>query len=121
MATKQPKSINQGESRMYTLTVKDGNGVLVNLTPTSALEFQVKANPGDTDPPLVAKAIGTGVTILTQSGATLGQATIQLDPGDTSAIDPGLYAYDVVLVLSGKRYYVVPASDFEIVAVVNPV
>lgn len=92
----------------------------VDLT-GATIEFQVKASERSADPPLIAKDNSVGVTILDQTDpVTKGQADIELDPEDTSGLEPGPYRYDVVVVLpSGERHVVVPPSDFVLKPVVN--
>jgi hypothetical protein len=121
MGLVQGQIVLKGESRTFRLTVTQrSDGTRVDLTGTT-LEFQVKVKVGDGDPPLIAKAIGTGVTLLNQTmAATKGQADIALSPSDTATLAAGVYAYDVVLVLlGGERHYVVPPSEFVVRAVVN--
>ena len=122
MATAQtPLDILKGESRTFRTTIRDSTGALVDLSTATAIEFQVKDADGDSDPPLISKSIGSGITLV--GGGTGGQFDIALDPSDTSS-SPDLaiktFRYDVVVVLStGARHYVIPPSDFTVVAVVN--
>ena len=115
----QQKTVFKGEYKLLVLTVTDDEQDPVDLTAATALEFQVKTAVGAADPPLIGKAIGTGVTLRPQAGITLGQAEIEIQTSDTSALAPGTYYYDVVLVLAGKRYFVVPPSEFIIKGVIN--
>lgn len=111
--------VYKGQSRSLRFTVTTDTGVRESLT-GATIEFQVKAKDGDADPPLIAKAISSGVLLLDQSNAkTKGQFDVELAPGDTSALAAAIYRYDAVVVLGGKRHYVVPPSDFDLREVVN--
>jgi hypothetical protein len=75
------------------------------------VSFRVKQ--AVTDPTaLINKSVGSGVTLLTQSGDTLGQAEIAGVPADTAAMDPGLYVYEVRVTE--------PAPGSEIHSVIRP-
>lgn len=115
----------KGESRTLTITVVDPDtGFPVNLSAgdwqIDELEFQIKSDVEQTDPALVSKALGTGITLLTQSGDTLGQAKVELEPDDTKTRTPGVYKFDVVgLFANGKRLYVIKPTDVRLYGVVN--
>ena len=120
-------TLYRGESRVITLTVTDpatkqkadlSTGTWQIVT----CEFQVKVTTTTADPALISKSIGSGITVLAQSGATLGQLQISLSPTDTEDTDtpPGLYKYDVVATFtSGARVYLVKPSKCLIAGVVN--
>ena len=115
----QPLLVFKGEDKNYTITVVDENGDRVDLTGWT-LEFEVKPKAGDADPASIAKSTGIGITHLTQSGATLGQATLDFDPADTSGLTAGLYKYDLLAIDgSGNRLVVIPPSTFELRDAVN--
>lgn len=128
MAVEQPKTLYLTESRVFRLTVvQSSDGERKDLTGVG-LEFQIKAADGDADPPLVSKSVGSGITLLPQTGTTLGQADIEVlstDTGPANASWPtappdGVFRYDVVLIdTDTRRYYIVPPSDFHVRAVVN--
>lgn len=108
-----------GASKIIRLTVTDAASTdPVDLT-AAALEFQLKPRPGDPDPPLIAKSVGAGILLQAQSGLTLGLADVFLLPADTTLLR-GTYYWDVVVVLSGSRQYVVdPGSTIVIRPAVN--
>ncbi len=101
-----PPTFWRGETRTLRLTVTDDADARVDLTAATAIEFQIKSAPGAADPALVAKALGDGVTLLTQTGETIGQADIVIAQGDTTdatAMPAGVYWLDAVVVLGGVR------------------
>jgi hypothetical protein len=63
--------------------------------------------------------VGAGIVLLTQTGATLGQADATITSADTD-IDPGLYWLDVVTVIGAVRTHVIPPREFTVLPVVNP-
>lgn len=115
-----PMLVHRGDALALRLTITDDEDERVDIT-GATIELQVKANLGDADPPTIAKAVGTGITLLTQSGDTLGQADIAITGGAAGDTDktPGLYWLDVVLVLAGARAHVVAPREFTIGPVVN--
>lgn len=115
-----PMLVYRGDAAPLRLTVTDDEDEPLRLT-GATIEVQVKAALGDADPPVIAKAIGTGVTILTQSGDTLGQADIDITGGAGGDTDkaPALYWLDVVVVLAGVRGHVIAPREFTIAPVVN--
>jgi len=119
----QPKLIWDGEHRTFRLRVTNqSDGSRVSLT-GAAVEFQVKESDGASDPALIALEVGTGITLEPQAGDTLGEALIDLTPTDLAALQAGgsrVLRYDVITLLaSGKRYVVVPPSDFDYRLIVN--
>jgi hypothetical protein len=100
----------KGAHWTITITVYDETDTLVDLT-NHGVSFRVKQ--AVTDPTaLINKSVGSGVTLLTQSGDTLGQAEIAGVPADTAAMDPGLYVYEVRVTE--------PAPGSEIHSVIRP-
>lgn len=113
-----PLRVPRGDYVKYRLTVTDDEDERVDLT-GSTIELQVKTALGAVDPPLIAKSIGSGITLLTQSGDTKGQADIVLLPADTN-ITSALYYLDIVLVEAGTQRQHVIEREFTIGGVVNP-
>lgn len=113
----QPLYLLAGESRVLRVTVEDETGARINLT-GATIEFQVKAALGGADPALISKFVSSGITILPQSGETVGQADIELLSEDTAALS-GTYYYDVVVVIGGARSYIIVPSKFFVSKVVN--
>jgi len=112
---RQDLQILRGISKTLRLTVEDEDGERVDLT-GATVYFSVKVNVADAAA-VISKDSGTPseITILTQSGDTLGQADIFLVPSDTSGLSPIQHYYDVWVVLaSGARHAVVPPASFYI-------
>lgn len=110
----------RGETIQKLLTVAT-DGELRDLT-SAGLELEVKALPGNADPALISLAIGSGIELRSQSGATLGQADITITSAQVDGLAPGVYWYDVVAILPGTpaiRKYVVPPTKVIVAAVVN--
>lgn len=84
----------RGEAHTLLVTVEVDDAP-VNLTSgayaLSALEYTLKPSLVDGEPVSITKTLGAGVTRLAQSGATLGQATIDIDTDDTRDLPPGDY------------------------------
>ncbi len=117
--TTQPREIFKGEDKTYRLTIFDADLDPVDIS-GFLVEFEVKVNTGDEDPAVIEKSVGSGITILAQSGLTLGQAVIEIDPSDTSGITALIYKYDVVTIdTTGERHVVIPPSNFVVKEVVN--
>jgi len=112
-----PMTIYAGDSATYRLTVTDDADARVDLT-GAAIEFQVKPTLGGADPPAIAKAVASGITLLAQSGDTLGQADITISSVDSN-LTPKLYWLDVVVMLSGGRAHVIAPREYTIAPVVN--
>lgn len=112
-------AILRGNDRTFKLTVKDSTGTAVDITGYT-IEFQVKLLLDDLDPPLISKSVSSGITILTQTGSTLGQATIELTPSDTANLETKPHVFDVVVVDgNSKRFHVVAPDKFDVLGVVN--
>lgn len=120
--THYPLTVWRGEYYSWTYTVgRVDDGEAENLDSAVAIEFQVKATVGGADPPLLAKAIGTGITVEPQTGTTIGQFTLELSPTDTMALAAGEYWYDLVVLMPGnQRHYVRKPNRLTVKGVVNP-
>lgn len=94
-----PLILYKGESRAFTFTVTDPNNgnAVVNLGTQngglSAIDFKIKPAVGVS--PVLAKSIGSGIVVATQSGLTLGQFTVTLGATDLAAVTAGGYIYDL--------------------------
>jgi hypothetical protein len=90
MATVQFQwSCNVGEDALFTLTVYEAD----NVTPQNISGWNMATLvqlPGDLSP-RITKTTSSGMTILAQSGATLGQVTILISRADTLGLQPGIY------------------------------
>jgi hypothetical protein len=85
--------LSKGAHAIITLTVFDEADERVNLT-NHGVSFRVKQTLADASA-AIAKTVGSGVTLLTQSGDTLGQAEVEITPADLTAMAPGLYVFEV--------------------------
>lgn len=91
-------TIYRGLDWQRTLTVtKESDGTARDLT-GATVTFSLKRHTTDAAA-LVTLTVGSGITLLTQSGATLGQATVFLA---ATAIDPGNYIFDVHVTPAGE-------------------
>jgi hypothetical protein len=109
--------IHRGDDASFTLTVLDAAGAPTNIT-GDTLELEVKTAAGAPDPALIRKTVGDGITLLAQSGGTLGQATVAI-AGTETDLTPGTYWLDVVHVRAGVRTHIIGPRAFQIASVVN--
>lgn len=113
----------RGETRELVLTVFDLDNEPRDLTSALSIEYRVKTAPGAPDPALISLALGSGITLRTQSGTTLGQADIEISSAATGALTPGAYYEEVALTLPGTpavRKYVLGPRKFFVDATLNP-
>jgi hypothetical protein len=68
----------------------------------ATIRAKIKRVSSDADPPLIDLTVGDGVTILTQSGDTLGQATLDIAAPDAVGLDDGNYVIAVYVTPSGE-------------------
>jgi hypothetical protein len=109
---RQDKQIYKGQSATFRITITDEDGERYDLT-GATLYFRVKVSVTTADPALITKVSSTPaqITILAQSGDTVGQAEIYLLPADTTALTAINYVYDVwILKATGEKEPVVPVS-----------
>jgi hypothetical protein len=111
------RQIARGTSKNFSLSVQDGSGGHVDIT-DCRLVFSIKRTI--TDPfPIVQKtsAHSDQIEIIKP---LRGLATIKLVPADTHNLDPGVYVYDLWIVLkTGSRYQIIPPSAFVVEAAVT--
>lgn len=100
----------RGTDRTLRLTVFDENGDRLDIT-GATIWFHVKATI-DAGSTVLEKITPTQITILAQTGATLGQADITIDDTDLTAQAPGLLVYDVMIELGGVRQRVIKPANF---------
>lgn len=112
-----PMRVFRGDTLDLVLTVTDDADEPVDLT-GATITLTVKPNPGDAGATFT-RTVGSGITLRTQSGDTLGQADIAITSANTLQT-AGLYYVDVVVVLAGKTQHVVEPVEFTIGATVNP-
>ena len=80
--------IKRGDSKSYTLTFKDDDGALIDITDWTIF-FTAKETVTDTD---ANAKISKDIT--SHTDPTNGETQIQLSPADT-ALTPGNYVYDI--------------------------
>ena len=107
--------IVRGTSQTYRITVADEASNEINLTGATA-HFRIKLTINASTPELsLSSAVPADVLILTQSGSTLGQFDVFLDPTDTASLPIGKHVYDAWVVLaSGERHAVIEPALFYI-------
>lgn len=89
-------TITQGASYQFPVTVQDEDtGQAIDIT-AGSLYCTVKQYASDADPGLVQLTNGSGITLRTQSGGTLGMADIKFTPAQTAAFPaPATLVWDV--------------------------
>ena len=110
LTTENSIEMYKGTSKTFVLSVVDENNVIVDLT-GATIYFTVKDGIGEVNP-LVQKKSSNAleIDIFDPRG---GKAKIYLSPSDTQALALKPRVFDVWVVLSsGKRYVVIPPSDF---------
>ncbi len=108
--------IVRGARREFTITVRDQNQALVDLT-GATVYFTVakKLDPTTTEIDLNSVDEPAQCFLLTQSGATLGQYRVILLPSDTNAMKSQLYRYDSWVEFSASdRQPALCDEDFEL-------
>lgn len=75
--------IVHGDTARYLITITDDDLNRVDLTPG---DLVVTAKERVSDQPVFVKSPGDGVSYLTQSGATLGQAELTIDDVDLADV-----------------------------------
>lgn len=103
-------TIYKGRTWQRRLTVVDVNTGAPTSIAGATIEFRVKKHTNDPDPPVIVLGVGTGITILTQSGGTLGQADLQVLGTDSAVIPEDVYVAAAVVTLNGQTlpHVVVP-------------
>lgn len=96
-------AMTRGDSYTFTVSVLDGAGAALDLTGKTLRMTLVRQPYAEVS---IVKNTGTGITHQTQSGATLGKATVALDPADTSALPayPVAFKGDVQVTSGGLPY-----------------
>ena len=77
----------RGEYATRTVTILDGDGDALDLTGASVYFTATRRLSDAAAAALISKETGAGIEHLTQSGDTVGQATITFDPADTSSLE----------------------------------
>lgn len=118
-AVKYDLRLSYAQQRTFTFTMFNGSGAEFDIT---GYTFTLKVYSVDqAGAPTVAitKTVGSGITLSTQSGATLGQLTIQFTTTNmTTAVEAGNYKWelsytplsssDVIPLIESSNFVVVP-------------
>lgn len=86
--------IRQGDERQLSITVYDSTGALLDLTGASARWVLISSRWGAGASLLLSKTVGVGITIPDQV-ASKGVCIVELDPSDTSGLEPRGYAHQL--------------------------
>lgn len=106
----------RGARRQFTITVRDQNNALVDLTgATPYFTVAKKLDATTTEIDLNGTGDPTQCFLLTQAGATLGQYRVILLPADTNSLKSQLYRYDSWVEFSATdRQPVICDEDFDL-------
>ena len=103
--------IYRGDNRTFKVTVKDGDGVVVDITGAS-IKFSVKEEISDTSY-VIQKTVGSGINI---TDAANGEYEVYIVPADTQNLDTKVYEYDSELTTSAPKVYTVVRGEFTVQA-----
>jgi len=93
-------TIYKGRTWTRTLTVTDSTLAPVDIT-GATIELRIKAHSTDAGSPVIGLGVGSGITILPQTGGTLGQATLTVDGSLSAPIAAGVYVGAVIVTQLG--------------------
>ena len=102
----------------YTLTLKDQDAVVVNIS-SSTIKFMVKKNITDLDADAVITKTSAGGTEITIDDGPRGICTVYLTPVDTRSLTSGDYYWDVYAKLLSNKEYSSEPDEFEVKEVVR--
>lgn len=91
-------SMFQGDTKVLELTVRDADGVVVDISGASSIRWAMARNAKMPTPKL-AKTLGAGIALV--GGGTTGRCDITLDPSDTSDLTPTTYYHETEITISG--------------------
>jgi len=101
-------TIYQGDALTINVTIKDTEGVVLNLTPFNEMYFTIRENLEDTTNILQKKLSLAEITVI---NATKGQIQVELLNDDTKAL-LGKYYYEVTLEDTSEDLQYVVVQDF---------
>lgn len=94
-------TIYKGVTWEHTLTVtKESDGLPRDLTGAAIVFTALRRGVGGA--PQISLSVGSGITLLTQSGATLGQATVRIEGAASALLAAGMYTYAVRVTPQGE-------------------
>jgi hypothetical protein len=108
MATTAHLSMVRGDSKLYKVTVKDSDGVVVNILGYTA-SFTVRSNPLDAVA-IISKTTSSGITLTDPANGIMQIALANTD----TEIDVGKYAYDIEVVDLLSRHITVLKGNFSV-------
>lgn len=110
--------IYRGETTSFHLEAA-ANGAARNLDGLT-LECQIKLTAGAADPALVSLTVGSGITLDTQSGDTLGHLTVTFSATQTDSLTAGIAYLDVWAISGLSRKCIIKPRRVIVRDVVNP-
>ena len=105
LGKKHDFEMHRGDDREIPLHVVDQAGADVDITGVTGTDISwvlSRKDPTEDIPSgaaLVTKTIGSGIVIVTPAE---GRARVDVGPGDTSGLVPGVYYHEAQIVLGGK-------------------
>ena len=106
-------SMEKGADIPFTLTFKDGDGNVIDITGWT-ISMMIKKDINDTD----ANALISKV-VTSHTNPTGGITTITIDRADTSDLDYGEYVYDLQIIKNDGKYKSSPTDKFIIKSTVK--
>jgi len=95
----------RGTTNVYDFDVTRNEAALDLSAPGAAFSFVVVRTVGGTEPPLIEKSLGAGISQRVDGGpgpdgAAAGRFQLILEPADTADLEPATEAYPYALVLT---------------------
>jgi hypothetical protein len=100
MLKQDVKNYVSGDTLPINVTAKDETGAILDLT-GAALVYEVSTGEEPTQPPMLTKTIGSGITVVS---AAAGTFTITLTAGETASMVTGNYFHECEVTISGAVY-----------------
>jgi hypothetical protein len=105
-------SLTRGDSRTYTLTLKDGSAGTAFCLKNWVVYFTLKTNPALPDSAASLQKIVT--TFSDTTSGTTGIAVIELLPADTKDLTPGEYDFDFSVLTAASKNYTILKGKFDL-------
>lgn len=107
--TDQDFSMYEGDDFILQVTVKDVNGVVVNLTGLVAARWWFAHGLGQAA--LLQKALGSGITVV---GAVNGRIDVTLVPADTAGLGGATYRHELEITDVANTVHTVVVGDMTV-------
>lgn len=91
-------SMFQGDTKVLELTVRDIDGVVVDISGASSIRWALARNAKMPTAKLT-KSLGAGIALV--GGGTTGRCDITLSPSDTSDLTPTTYYHETEIIIGG--------------------